>query len=137
MVQFEWADVMNLQYAQNQFDVASISFGIRNVKNPAQALSELGRVVKPGGRVLILEFGQPRSRLISRLFTTYSHLILPQIGGWISGQPDAYRYLQSSSAAFPCGQEFLDIAKSTHLFSQMRFLRLQGGIAYLYILQRS
>jgi len=135
-VRFETADVMKLQYADQEFHVASISFGIRNVKDTRKALSELGRVVKSGGRVLVLEFGQPRSRLMSALFGFYSTFILPRIGGWLSGQPQAYRYLQTSSAAFPCGKDFLKIASATGMFSKMRFIPLQSGIAYLYILER-
>jgi demethylmenaquinone methyltransferase/2-methoxy-6-polyprenyl-1,4-benzoquinol methylase len=135
-VQFEFADVMNLQYADHQFDIASISFGIRNVKDTKRALSELGRVVKPGGRLLVLEFGQPQSKVMGALFNFYSQMVLPKIGGWISGQPQAYRYLQTSSAAFPCGQEFLNLAKSTGRYSSLQVVPIQTGIAYLYILTR-
>ncbi len=132
---FEWADVTQLPYPDHQFNLASISFGIRNVKNPTDALTELGRVVKPGGQVLILEFGQPTSILISFLFKIYSQWILPRIGGWISGQPQAYRYLQTSSASFPCREDFINMASLTGCFSKMRYLSFHGGIAYLYILQ--
>lgn len=134
---FEQADVMNLPYPDSQFNIASISFGIRNVKEPQKALDQLGRVVKPGGQVLILEFGQPHSRLMAALFSFYSNWLLPWIGGWISGQRQAYRYLQTSSAAFPCRDQFLEIAKRTGRFSKMRTISFQGGIAYLYILQVS
>lgn len=135
-VQFDLADVMNLHYEDNTFDIASISFGIRNVQDPRKAISELGRIVKPGGRVVILEFGQPPSRIVSAFFNFYSQWILPKIGGWISGQPQAYRYLQTSSASFPCGERFLAIAKSTDRFSEVRFIPLHFGIAYLYVLNR-
>ena len=136
LVQFETADVLNLPYLDSQFAVASISFGIRNVKNPRQALTELGRVVKSGGRVLVLEFGQPRSRLLGPLYRFYATRILPKVGGWISGQPKAYSYLESSSARFPSGQEFLELAKSTHHFSKVRMIPFFTGIAYLYVLER-
>ena len=136
LVHFEWADVMKLQYLDQHFDVASISFGIRNVKEPKKALNELARVVKPGGRVLVLEFGKPHSKWMAKLFGLYSNQILPKIGGLISGQPQAYHYLQTSSATFPCGQDFLDIAQSTGKFTKMRFLSFQSGIAYLYILEK-
>jgi demethylmenaquinone methyltransferase/2-methoxy-6-polyprenyl-1,4-benzoquinol methylase len=135
-VHFEWADVTQLAYPDHHFDVASISFGIRNVQNPKRALDELGRVVKPGGRVLVLEFGQPHSKFIFQLFNLYSNWILPRVGGLISGQPKAYRYLNVSSSKFPCGEDFLKIAQSTGKFSSMRFISFQSGIAYLYILQR-
>jgi demethylmenaquinone methyltransferase/2-methoxy-6-polyprenyl-1,4-benzoquinol methylase len=134
-VRFELADVMQLPFANQEFNIASISFGIRNVKDTQQALSELGRVVKSGGRVLVLEFGQPQSKLMEVLFQFYSRWILPRIGGWISGQPQAYQYLQTSSASYPCDQSFLKIAQQTGRFAQMRTIRFQTGIAYLYILE--
>ncbi len=134
--QFQFADVMNLPFKDQQFDIASISFGIRNVQDTQKALSELGRVVKPGGRVLILEFGQPHVSWMNKVFGTYSNLILPKIGGWISGNPEAYRYLQVSSASFPCREQFIEIAKSTGKFQKFEYLSFQWGIAYLYILKR-
>ena len=136
-VQFEPADVMHLPYRDERFDVASISFGIRNVSDPVQALTELGRVVKSGGRILILEFGQPHNPIMHSLFRFYSNQILPRLGGLISGQPHAYRYLQRSSAQFPCGEDFLNIARQQSCFGKMRYVSLQKGIAYLYILDRT
>jgi demethylmenaquinone methyltransferase/2-methoxy-6-polyprenyl-1,4-benzoquinol methylase len=136
-VQFEWADVTQLPYADGEFDVACISFGIRNTENTVKALSELGRVVKKGGRVLVLEFGQPRSKIMGALYGFYSQCLLPGMGGLISGQKKAYRYLQASSAAYPCGDEFLNLAANTGWFSDLKFKAFQGGIAYLYILQKS
>lgn len=135
-VQFEWADVTQLPYANQSFDVATISFGIRNVKDPLKGLQELGRVVKPGGRVVVLEFGQPRYKMISALYSWYSQKILPVLGGWISGQPAAYRYLQTSSAAFPCGDAFLKLAQATGEFNRVKYYPLQFGIAYLYVLEK-
>lgn len=132
---FEWGDVTALKYEDASFDCASISFGIRNVQNVVQGLSELGRVVRPGGRVMVLEFGQPRSPVLGGLYHFYSDRVLPTLGGWISGKPTAYRYLQSSSAAFPCGEEFLKLAQKTGKFGKMRFTPLFGGIAYLYYLK--
>lgn len=136
-VRFESADVTQLPYSDGEFDVASISFGIRNTENTQKALSELGRVVRKGGRVLVLEFGQPKSKVMAALYGLYSQQILPRIGGWISGQKKAYRYLQTSSAAYPCGEEFLRLATSTGQFSEMKFITFQTGIAYLYVLQKN
>lgn len=135
-LRFEVADVLDLPYPDQTFDIASISFGIRNVKDPQGALAELARVVKPDGQVLVLEFGQPRSRLLAPLYRFYSTHILPRIGGWISGQPKAYHYLESSSAAFPCGEDFLKLARATNHYSECEATALQSGIAYLYRLKR-
>lgn len=131
-IEFKQADVTDLKFADHSFDISSISFGIRNVGNPAKGISELARVVKPGGRVMILEFGQMTTPVISELYNFYSTKVLPVIGGWVTGQRDAYKYLQESSAAFPCRQEFVDLMMSTGKFSSVNFEAVSGGIAYIY-----
>lgn len=135
-IQFDLADVMKLPYPDHQFDLVSISFGIRNVKDPTHALNEMARVLRPGGKLLILEFGQPSSRGISFFFNLYSKFFLPQMGGWISGQKEAYHYLQTSSAHFPCGNHFLEVAAKTDQYEKMAFRTFQFGIAFLYTLIR-
>lgn len=132
-IKFETADVMNLPYADGQFDVVSISFGIRNVADPVKALQEMSRVLKPGGKVLVLEFGQATLPVFAPVFNFYSEKILPIMGGWITGQKDAYSYLQKSSAAFPCREGFLALMKQSHAFSECRYESLTGGVAYIYI----
>lgn len=131
-IQFEQADVTQLPYPSESFDVASISFGIRNVENPVKGLSEMARVLKPGGRLMVLEFGQSNIPLFSSLYGFYSERILPRIGGWVTGQKDAYKYLQSSSAAFPCREEFLKMMGSTGQLTDLRYWSLTGGIAFIY-----
>ena len=136
-VQFEEADVLNLPFQDSSFDVASIAFGIRNVSDPVRGLAELARVVRPGGSVLVLEFGQPRSGVLKHLYSSYSRHVLPALGGWISGDADAYSYLESSSSSFPCREEFLELGRGTGLFSQMDYESLTFGIAYSYRFQRA
>lgn len=131
-IKFETADVTKLPYSDRSFDFASISFGIRNVGDPIQGLREMARVVKPGGQVLILEFGRMDAPVIGPLYNWYSEKVLPQIGGWITGRPEAYEYLQKSSAAFPCREEFLKMMKSTGAFSSCKYTPVTGGIAYAY-----
>lgn len=131
-IQFEQADVTRLPYASESFDVASISFGIRNVENPSKGLSEMARVLKPGGRLMVLEFGQSRLPVFGPLYELYSEHVLPRLGGWVSGQKDAYRYLQASSAAFPCREEFLDMMNSTGQLTDLHYWSLTGGIAFIY-----
>jgi demethylmenaquinone methyltransferase/2-methoxy-6-polyprenyl-1,4-benzoquinol methylase len=131
-VRFEVADVTQLPYADASFDLASISFGIRNVEDPSQALSELGRVVKPGGRVLILEFGQPENALFRKVYESYSKHVLPKLGGLVTGQPEAYTYLEGSSAQFPCREDFLELMKDTGRFDPVDFESVSLGIAYIY-----
>jgi demethylmenaquinone methyltransferase / 2-methoxy-6-polyprenyl-1,4-benzoquinol methylase len=105
-IKFELADVTQLQYSDKQFDICSISFGIRNVHDPVLALKEMARVTKPGGQVIVIEFGQMRMPVVNSLYNFYSKKILPKIGGWVTGQPDAYSYLQESSAQFPCREKY-------------------------------
>jgi demethylmenaquinone methyltransferase / 2-methoxy-6-polyprenyl-1,4-benzoquinol methylase len=131
-VRFETADVTRLPFADNEFDIASISFGIRNVNDPLRALSELGRVVRSGGRVMVLEFGQPPNRVVSAGYNWYRAHILPRLGGMLTGKRDAYEYLESSAAAFPCGEEFATLMRGTGAFASVEYERLSFGIAYLY-----
>ncbi len=131
-IQFEQADVTQLQYADNTFDISSISFGIRNVGDPVKGLSEMARVTKSGGKVLVLEFGQVKMPIFGPLYNFYSQNILPKIGGLVTGQKDAYEYLQKSSAAFPCREGFVDLMKQTNAFSEIEYISLSGGIAYIY-----
>ncbi|WP_413558834.1 bifunctional demethylmenaquinone methyltransferase/2-methoxy-6-polyprenyl-1,4-benzoquinol methylase UbiE [Bdellovibrio sp. HCB209] len=131
-IKFEQADVTDLNYADDSFDISSISFGIRNVGNPVKGLSEMARVTKSGGKVMILEFGQVNIPVFGALYNFYSQNILPKIGGLVTGQKDAYEYLQKSSAAFPCREGFLDLMKETGKFSHVEYITLTGGIAYIY-----
>lgn len=131
-IYFEQADVLDLPYEDNVFDIASISFGIRNVADPQKALKELARVVKPGGQVMILEFGQPDLPVFAGIYNFYSKNILPKIGGLVTGEGKAYEYLQDSSAEFPCKDGFIAWAKDTGVFSRTEYKTLTGGIAYIY-----
>jgi demethylmenaquinone methyltransferase/2-methoxy-6-polyprenyl-1,4-benzoquinol methylase len=131
-LRFELADVTRLPYASGSFEVASISFGIRNVGDPRAAVSELARVVAPGGRVMILEFGQPRSALFGRLYDLYRKHLLPRVGGWITGRPEAYDYLERSAGTFPCGDQLADLLRSAASFDRVEWRALSGGIAYMY-----
>jgi demethylmenaquinone methyltransferase/2-methoxy-6-polyprenyl-1,4-benzoquinol methylase len=121
----------SLPFADNTFDVVSISFGIRNVVKLDQALREMNRVLKPGGECLILEFGLPKNRLIRLGYLFYFRHVLPLIGGVISGDGKAYRYLNSSVESFPYDQEFADRMHDAG-FPEVTFDRLSFGIAYLY-----
>lgn len=132
VVDFEEADAMNLPYEDNTFDISSIAFGIRNVDNVLVALIQMARVVKPGGKVVVLEFGQPKG-LIKFPYKIYSRHIMPFIGGLLAGNRDAYTYLPETSAAFPAGEKFLKLMDLTDSFSEWEAIELTGGIAYIYI----
>jgi demethylmenaquinone methyltransferase/2-methoxy-6-polyprenyl-1,4-benzoquinol methylase len=93
----------------------------------------MARVCKPGGKVMVLEFGQMQTPVIKDLYNYYSEKILPAIGGLVTGQKEAYSYLQTSSAAFPCREEFIDLMKKTDSFTEMSFTSVSFGIAYIYV----
>lgn len=131
-VDFEVADAMNLPYEENRFDISSIAFGIRNVDDPVVALKEMARVVKPGGKVVVLEFGQAYG-LMKYPFNFYSKHVIPRVGGWLTGNPDAYTYLPETSARFPAGSSFTDLMKETGMFSTRSYHPLTSGVAYVYI----
>lgn len=128
-IEFKRADAMALPFPDKTFDVASISFGIRNVADPEKAIREMARVAR---RVVVLEFGQPRG-WFAPLYRSYRQHILPRIGGAVTGDRSAYEYLESSSARFPSGHDFVALMRRSANFTTIEFERLTFGIAYLYI----
>jgi demethylmenaquinone methyltransferase/2-methoxy-6-polyprenyl-1,4-benzoquinol methylase len=131
-VTFEVADAMKLPYADRRFEVASISFGIRNVDHPPTCLKELARVCKPGGRVIVLEFGQPGG-LFGLLFRPYARFIMPIIGKVLTGNRAAYEYLPRTAGAFTAGDAFVQMMKDTGSFSEATKHPLLSGLAYVYV----
>jgi len=132
-VRFETADVMALPYKDESFDIASIAFGIRNVEDPVRGIREMARVVRPGGRVVVLEFGQPGGVLFGPLYRFYSRRVLPRVGGWVSGDRSAYEYLDRTSSRFPAGGAFAELLRATGAFRSVRLRPLTGGVAYVYV----
>lgn len=130
--EFLAADALALPFPDDHFDFATVAFGIRNVSDPQAALHELARVVRPGGRVVVLEFSKPRVPLVGAAYRFYFGVVLPKLGGWISGAKNgAYQYLHDSVMSFPERQEFLDLMAAAGLGSG-RMRLLTGGIAALY-----
>ncbi len=131
-IKFEHADVTALPYPDQSFDVVSIAFGIRNVPSYQVAMRELHRVTKPGGVLMILEFGQPQAPVFKQLFSAYSKYILPKVGGLLSGNQAAYKYLEESSARFPSGNNFVEVLNAEGNWQTIDCKSLSGGIAYIY-----
>ena len=131
-VRFEVADALALPYPDASFDVASIAFGIRNVDDPVRCLREMARVVRPGGRVVVLEFGQPRGPF-GALFRVYSRQVMPAIGGLLTGNRAAYEYLPRTAAAFPAGDRFLGLMDAAGSFADRSATPLLAGTAYVYV----
>ena len=131
-VEFEVADATALPYPVASFDISAIAFGIRNVNDPMRCLRELARVTRPGGRVVVLEFGQPRGAF-GGLFRLYSAKVMPWLGGALTGQRSAYEYLPRTAASFPSGDRFLSLMREANAFSELKARPLTFGTAYVYV----
>jgi demethylmenaquinone methyltransferase/2-methoxy-6-polyprenyl-1,4-benzoquinol methylase len=123
-------DAEALPLASSSFDAATIGFGIRNVGDPAAALAEIRRVLRPGGRLVVLEFSLPRGWL-GALYRRYFRGVLPRIGALVSGDPVAYSYLPASVERFPTPEAFATLMERAG-FASVRWRRLSGGIACLH-----
>jgi len=126
------ADALELPLACNTLDAVTIAFGFRNLSNYRNGLSELYRVLKPGGVLAILEFSHPRGALMRAAYGCYSRLLLPAVGWLIAGSWQAYSYLPGSIRKFPSAERFRTMMLETG-FVEARFELLTGGIAALHI----
>jgi len=125
-------DAQALPQANCEVDAATIAFGIRNVPDRGQALRELARVVRPGGRVCVLELNEPRNKgLFAAAARLHTHHIVPRVGAWLSGARE-YRYLQSSVAAFPAPADFADLMRASGL-EVLEVTPLTFGVCTLYL----
>ncbi|HZH02352.1 MAG TPA: ubiquinone/menaquinone biosynthesis methyltransferase [Myxococcaceae bacterium] len=132
-IDWKRADVTRLPFEDESFDLALISFGIRNVTEPVQGLRELGRVTRKGGRVLVLEFGAAeRSGLLTAAARLYITRILPALGAWVSGAGSAYRYLQQTTDTFPGGSAFASLMRAAGNLNDVRYRAFPGSFVYLY-----
>ena len=135
-IDFRVADALDLPYEDASFDVATVAFGVRNFHDLDRGLSELARVLRPGGRLLVLEFSRPPNRLVRGVYDTYSMVVLPMIGNLVSGGADnAYAYLPRSVQAFP-GVDALSARLASAGFDRVEVERLTGGIAAIHVAHR-
>jgi demethylmenaquinone methyltransferase/2-methoxy-6-polyprenyl-1,4-benzoquinol methylase len=130
---FQWialsrGDAIDLPFRENTFSASVIAFGLRNIPNKEQALFEMIRVIKRGGKVIVLEFTFPRGELMRRLYPFYFKKFLPWLGGLISGDRGAYAYLPESVTQFPRAEDYGEILKRCGL-DEIRSRRLTFGIA--------
>jgi len=125
------ADAMRLPFADKSFDLVTVAFGVRNFENLAQGLNEISRVLKPGGELLVLEFGTPSIPIFSSLYNFYSNRLLPKIGALLSGDGEAYDYLARTSQSFPCRDAFCENLMRAG-FKNSSYKPLSLGIAYIY-----
>lgn len=127
----EKGDAEAIPYEENRFDAVTISFGIRNVTDVKRSISEMFRVLKPNGRVIILEFSLPPNRFIRGIYLFYFRHLLPHLGGIISGDSYAYRYLNNTVESFPYGEVFSRILRETG-FEHVRIQPLTFGVSTIY-----
>jgi demethylmenaquinone methyltransferase/2-methoxy-6-polyprenyl-1,4-benzoquinol methylase len=129
-------DATSIPVGSATCDAATIAFGIRNVSEPERALAEIARVLRPRGRLAILEFGQPAIPGIRSLYSWYFRYVLPAVGRLVSKHNSAYSYLPASVGTFPPPQEFAGIV-ARQGFSNVKAVSLTFGIVYLYIAEKS
>jgi len=131
VIQLHLGDSENIQYPDNHFDAITAAFGVRNFENLEKGLSEMHRVLKPGGTVVILEFSKPQQFPMKQGYNFYFKHILPVFGKLISKDTAAYTYLPESVQAFPDGKDFLAILQKTG-FKQTEWHALTFGISSIY-----
>jgi demethylmenaquinone methyltransferase/2-methoxy-6-polyprenyl-1,4-benzoquinol methylase len=120
-----------LPLPSGQFDAVTIAFGIRNVPRIEAALGEAHRVLRPGGRLLILEFSQVEIAILEEIYDFYSLNVIPRLGEWVTGDGDAYRYLVESIRRFPAQEPFAAMLRAAG-FERVSYRNLSGGIAAIH-----
>ena len=130
-VEYVQANAECLPFADNSFDCITIAFGLRNVTDKDAALRSLTRVLKPGGRLLVLEFSKPGNPLLSKIYDTYSFSILPKLGKLVANDSESYQYLAESIRMHP-DQETLKEMMQTAGLTQCQYHNMSGGIVALH-----
>ena len=131
IIKMQLGDSENIPYDSNYFDALTVGFGVRNFENLEMGLTEMLRVLKPGGKAVILEFSKPKRFPIKQIFGFYSRYFIPFFGKRISKDAKAYSYLPESVAAFPEGKDFEDILHKIG-YKNIESTLVSGGIATIY-----
>jgi demethylmenaquinone methyltransferase/2-methoxy-6-polyprenyl-1,4-benzoquinol methylase len=130
-VEYVQADAENLPFKSNQFYCITMAFGLRNVTNKEKALAECLRVLRPSGRLLVLEFSRPVLKPLAKLYDLYSFNLIPRLGQWITGDQDSYQYLVESIRMHP-DQDTLAAMMQAQGFDRTQYYNLSGGIVALH-----
>ncbi len=130
-IDLQSGDSETINFVQNSFDAVMAAFGVRNFENLENGLSEMLRVLKPGGQLVILEFSKPRRKAVRSFYNLYMSIIAPQVARCFRQNKEAYDYLCESSNAFPERESFTDILNKVG-FSDTRFKSLSLGICCIY-----
>jgi len=131
-IEYALVNAQALPYEDNSFDCISISFGLRNVTDKDQALKEMCRCLKPGGRALVLEFSKPTNETFAKIYDTYSFNVIPAIGEYLAKDRDSYQYLVESIRKHPAQDELKQMMQSAG-FDRVRYHNLTGGIVALHV----
>jgi len=132
IVSMQLGDSEDLPFNDNYFDGLTVGFGVRNFENLEKGLAEMLRVIRPGGKAIILEFSKPKMFPIKQAFGFYSKYFIPFFGKRISKDEKAYAYLPESVAAFPEGKEFENVLKKLN-YKNIKSIPVSGGIATIYV----
>jgi len=131
VVDLRMGDAEELPFSDHQFDAAMVAFGVRNFENLERGLSQIHRVLRPEGQIVVLEFSRPRRFPIRQLYGFYGRYVLPQVGRLISGDALAYTYLNNSIQDFPDGDRFLNELQKVG-FREVKAVHLTFGVASIY-----
>ncbi len=131
-VSFRYGDSEQLEFPDGYFSAVIVAFGVRNFENLSLGLSEMYRVLRSGGQVIILEFSRPSIFPMKQLYGFYFKNILPRLGGAVSGNKSAYEYLPNSVSSFPQGEEFLELMACAG-FADLVQYRITFGISTIYV----
>ena len=131
IIKMQLGDSENIPYESNYFDALTVGFGVRNFENLERGLEEMLRVIRPGGKAVILEFSKPKKFPVKQVFSFYSKYFIPFFGKRISKDEKAYAYLPESVQAFPEGEEFKEILRKLK-YKNVESILLSGGIATIY-----
>ena len=134
-IELRLADGENLPFTENEFDAVSISFGIRNFENAIAGLSDMRRVLKPGGKLFVLEFSKPTNWFIKKIYYFYFCHVLPFVGKIVSKDARAYAYLPESVRIFPDGKKFVELLQYAG-FKDIECKPLTFGISTIYIAEK-
>jgi demethylmenaquinone methyltransferase / 2-methoxy-6-polyprenyl-1,4-benzoquinol methylase len=131
IISFRRNDAERIPFPDGSFDAVTVAFGVRNYEDLRKGLSEMKRVLRPGGTMMILEFSHPTGTPFRQFYRFYSRFVIPPVGKVISGNSRAYSYLPETVSAFPSGDDFLDILRESGLTGCVR-KTLSFGIASIY-----